>query len=189
MASVINQLKLGNIEYAIAASAYAECSTAAGTAAKVATINTDGDTTNNAFTLIKGVSVQVKFTNTNTVSKPTLNINSTGAKDIYYKGAAFNELRANGIYTFVYNGTQWDLVGEINTDTGATSVEVTGSGNVITAATYEASTRKVTLTKGVTAITTDTVKDEVAAQISPLISSGTDDPSASTTSQYYFKYN
>lgn len=180
MASVINQLKLGNIEYAIAASAYAECSTAAGTAAKVATINTDGDTANNAFTLIKGVSVQVKFTNTNTVSKPTLNINSTGAKDIYYKGAAFNELKANCIYTFVYNGTQWDLVGEINTDTGATSVEVTGTGNVVTAASYNKDTRKLTLTKGETFAT--------KASVDALISSGTEDPSASTASQYYFKY-
>ena len=37
-----------------------------------------------------------------------------------------------------------------DTDTGATSVEVTGSGNAVTAATYNASTRKLTLTKGAT---------------------------------------
>ena len=119
MASVINQIKLGNTEYAIAASAYAECSTAAGTPAKVATICTDSDTTNTAFTLIKGVSVQVKFSNTNSASNPTLNVNSTGAKSIYYKGVAITAsyLKANHIYTFVYDGIQWNLVGEINTDT------------------------------------------------------------------------
>lgn len=76
-----------------------------------------------------------------------------------------------------------------NPDTGATSVEVTGSGNVVTAASYNASTRKLTLTKGVTSVTTDTVKTEVGTQINTLISSGTADPSASTVSQYYFKYN
>jgi hypothetical protein len=118
MASVINQIKLGTVEYAIAHSAYAECSTTAGTAAKAATICTDSDTTNTAFTLIKGVSVQVKFTITNTAANPTLNINSTGAKAIYYKGAAITAgyLKANYVYTFVFDGTNWNLVGEIDTD-------------------------------------------------------------------------
>ena len=40
-----------------------------------------------------------------------------------------------------------------NTDTGATSVEVTGSGNAVTAASYTASTRKLSLTKGTTFLT------------------------------------
>lgn len=113
MASVINQIKLGNTEYAIAASAYAECSTAADAAAKAASICTDNETATSAFTLIKGVSVQVKFANTNSASNPTLNINGTGAKAIYYKGVAIpaNYLQQNCTYIFVYNGTQWDLAG------------------------------------------------------------------------------
>jgi hypothetical protein len=128
MASVINQIKLGNTEYAIAPSAYAECSTAAGTAAKVATISTDGDTTNTAFTLIKGVSVQVKFTVTNTASNPTLNINSSGAKAIYHNGAAITAgyLKEKKIYQFVYNGTQWDLVGDVDTNYYHTPSYTTG---------------------------------------------------------------
>lgn len=40
-----------------------------------------------------------------------------------------------------------------NTDTGATSVAVSGSGNAVTAASYDASTRKLTLTKGTTFLT------------------------------------
>ena len=36
-------------------------------------------------------------------------------------------------------------------DTGATSVEVTGNGNVIDDASYDSTTRKITLTKGFTA--------------------------------------
>lgn len=121
MASVINQIKLGNVEYAIAASAYAECSTSGDEKEKVATICTDSDTANTAFTLIKGVSVQVKFTNMNAVGSPTLNVNNTGAKPIYYKGntlsAVDNYLKPNGIYTFVYDSDSWNLVGDnVNVD-------------------------------------------------------------------------
>lgn len=39
---------------------------------------------------------------------------------------------------------------QINRDTGATSFEVTGSGNAVTAVSYNAATRKLTLTKGET---------------------------------------
>ena len=40
-----------------------------------------------------------------------------------------------------------------NTDTGATSVEVTGSGNAVTGASYNAGTRKLSLTKGTAFLT------------------------------------
>jgi len=70
---------------------------------------------------------------------------------------------------------------DANTDTGATSVEVTGSGNAITAASYNATNRKITLTKGAAYAT--------KAEVSTLISHGINDPSASITSQYYFKYS
>lgn len=43
------------------------------------------------------------------------------------------------------NGVSWD---QINKDTGATSIEVVGDGNAVTAASYDAITRKLTLTKG-----------------------------------------
>lgn len=46
-----------------------------------------------------------------------------------------------------YNGT--DYV-QINLDTGATSFEVVGTGNAITTVSYDATTRKLTLTKGET---------------------------------------
>lgn len=49
-----------------------------------------------------------------------------------------------------YNGTSWT---QINRDTGMTSVEVVGDGNVITAVSYDPTTRKMTLTKGLTAAT------------------------------------
>lgn len=88
---------------------YGTCSTAAGTAAKTVAC-TD-------FVLATGVEIAVKFTVTNTAANPTLNVNGTGAKAIYYRGAAISAgyLAANRTYTFRYNGTQYDLVGDINT--------------------------------------------------------------------------
>lgn len=90
---------------------YNLCETAAGTAAKVVSA---GD-----FALETGAQVVVKFKYTNTAANPTLSVSSTTAKPIYYKGAAITAsyLKANYTYTFVYNGTQWDLVGEIDTNT------------------------------------------------------------------------
>ena len=90
---------------------YDTCSTAATTAAK--TVNVTG------FALKTGASVKVKFTTTNTAANPTLNVNNTGAKPIYYRGTAISTgyLAANRTYEFVYNGNQFELVGDLNTDT------------------------------------------------------------------------
>lgn len=45
------------------------------------------------------------------------------------------------------------LTSQLTADTGATSVAVSGSGNAVTTASYDASTRKLTLTKGTTFLT------------------------------------
>lgn len=90
---------------------YGTCSTAAATAAKVVSCS--------GFSLITGSEITVKFTVTNIASNPTLNVNSTGAKAIYYNGSAISAgyLKANKTYSFRYNGTQYDLVGDIDTNT------------------------------------------------------------------------
>ena len=90
---------------------YGSSSTAAGTAAKVATIAN--------YKLTTGALVLIEFTATNTASNPTLNISSTGAKAIYYNGAAVTAsyLKAQHIYMMRYNGTQYDIVGDIDTNT------------------------------------------------------------------------
>jgi hypothetical protein len=56
---------------------------------------------------------------TNTAANPTLNVNSTGAKAIMYRGSAITAgyLAANRVYEFVYDGTDYELVGDINSDT------------------------------------------------------------------------
>ena len=50
--------------------------------------------------------VSVRFTNGNTAASPTLNINSTGAKAIYYRGAALTDtslIKAGDTVTMIYS--------------------------------------------------------------------------------------
>ena len=93
---------------------YGTCSTAASTAAKTVALTN--------FKLVTGAHVYVKFTVTNSAANPTLNVNSTGAKAIYYRGAAISAgyLAANRTYEFIYNGTQYELVGDIDTNSDIT---------------------------------------------------------------------
>ena len=58
----------------------------------------------------------------------------------------------------VYNGQTFV---QINPDTGATSVEVVGEGNAVTAASYDPETRKLTLTKGETFAVPSDIADAV----------------------------
>ena len=89
---------------------FGECSTAAATVAKTVSVT--------GFELVTGARVTVKFTVTNTAASPTLNVNGTGAKSIMYRGSAISAgyLAANRVYEFVYDGTDYELVGDINTD-------------------------------------------------------------------------
>ena len=86
---------------------YAACSTAAATAAKVVTCDN--------WVLETGARITVKFTVTNTAANPTLNVNSSGAKAIYYRGYAVvaAALQANTTYDLVYNGTQFEITGSL----------------------------------------------------------------------------
>ena len=86
---------------------YGTCSTAAETAAKVMSLPD--------FTLDTGAEITVKFSATNTAANPTLNVNSTGAKGIRYKNAAVPSgyIVANKTYQFVYDGTYWQIVGDV----------------------------------------------------------------------------
>lgn len=83
---------------------YGACSTAAATKAKAVPLS--------GFTLVTGAIVGVKFSYDNTATAPTLNVNSTGAKSIYYKGeaAAAGLLKVGYVYLFQYNGAQYELL-------------------------------------------------------------------------------
>lgn len=71
------------------------------------------------FNLVYGARIAVKFNNNNLASNPQLNVNGTGPKPIYYRGQPIpaSYLMANRTYEFIYNDVQYDLVGDINTDT------------------------------------------------------------------------
>lgn len=99
------------------------CSTAANTASKVVTV------TSGTFALSKGVMLVVTFSksigswpsSSVTKTKVTLNVNSTGAKNIlcgiqpqntseYFM--TLNSYLPAGTYMFFYDGTQWQLMGQ-----------------------------------------------------------------------------
>ena len=175
--AIINKVNVGGTNYDLVGSAfYGTCSTAAGTAAK--TVAVDG-----SFTLYTGATVTVKFTTTNTAANPTLNVDSTGAKAIYYNGAAITAgyLKANKVYSFVYNGTQWDFIGDIDTDsqrsygTSATAVGSTasaGSASTVSRSDHVHSLSKsaVTTALGYTPPTTDTTYSVATTSAAGLMS-------------------
>ena len=78
---------------------YGTCTTAAGTTAKVVSCSD--------FTLFTNATVIVKFSNANTASAPTLNVNGTGAKTI----TGFESSSVlSGLCEFMYDGTNWCLL-------------------------------------------------------------------------------
>ena len=82
---------------------YATCSTAAATTAKTAALS--------SYALTAGGYVAVKFTY-DVPANATLNVNSKGAKAIYYKGAAITSgvIKAGDVAVFIYS-TYYHLVG------------------------------------------------------------------------------
>ena len=67
----------------------------------------------NNFELFSGAYVHIKVGTIN--ANATLNVSSTGAKDIYYNGEKIkaNMLISDNIYTFLYTGTYWEVIGDI----------------------------------------------------------------------------
>ena len=126
---VINSLTFGDTY--VFTTPYATSSTGASTQAKVATL-----TPNSNFSLETGVRVAVKFSAENTASSPTLNVNSSGAKTIQFRGAALTSSlyrwAANSVVEFMYDGTYWQMLGAPNN----------------TNSTYTVNNAKITLSAG-----------------------------------------
>ena len=82
---------------------YANCTTAFITTAKTAAATN--------YKLVLGGLVAIKFTNS-VIAHSTLDINDTGAKDIYYNGVAIqsNIIQSGDIALFVYNGRRYELL-------------------------------------------------------------------------------
>ena len=95
---------------------FGTCGTGASTAAKTVSITTG------TFSLEAGSMVAVKFSNANTAGTPTLNVGSTGAKNIFVNGAQITTGGNKGLLTgtviFIYDGTQYHIIGNyIDTNT------------------------------------------------------------------------
>lgn len=83
---------------------YVSCATTGATAEKVVTAN--------GFTLVEGARITVKFANANTATVPTLKINTEVAKPLVKAdGTAFKNIKA-GVYSFVYSGLNFTVLGE-----------------------------------------------------------------------------
>ncbi|MCQ2276354.1 MAG: hypothetical protein MJZ87_05370 [Bacteroidales bacterium] len=82
---------------------YGTCATAAATTAKVVTLS--------SYSLSTGGIVAVKFSN-DVPASSTMNINSKGAKPIFYRGSAItaNIIKAGDVATFIYDGTNYILL-------------------------------------------------------------------------------
>lgn len=100
---------VGNVYNNSAMIAYGTCATAAATAAKEIVINDP------SWTLKVGNIIAVKFTNTNSASNCTFNVNGTGAKQVWYNtgvqtGTSSSYFGyANRTALYIYDGTYWVL--------------------------------------------------------------------------------
>ena len=106
---------------------FGTCSTAAATAAKTVSI-TDG-----TFSLEAGARVSVKFSKANTADTPTLNVAKKKKKNIFHKGAKIttgvNKALLAGVCDFIYDGTQWHLIGNyIDTNTTYSAATQSSAG-------------------------------------------------------------
>ena len=125
---VIGKITAGGTTYPLASCMYGTCATAAGTAEK-AVVLADYDIS----TPLTGMTIHVKFDNTNTASAPTLNINSKGAKTIKAYGTTApgtstdTGWKAGEVVSFTYDGTYWQMNDYIP-NSAIPSNNVTGSG-------------------------------------------------------------
>ena len=112
--SYINTINNDNTNYLIAGvSNIIVCSTSASTVAKTATAM-DG------FSLDSNLSFKIIFTNGNTASSPTLNLNSTGAKSLTTTTSNYTLVK-NMLYDCYYNGTSYVLDNTVTVHTANTS--------------------------------------------------------------------
>lgn len=120
-------------DYKLAGALYGTCDTAAGTAAKVVTC-ADFDS------LETGITIHVKFTYSNTAANATMNVNSTGAKNLCSYGTTrvgtteATSWKAGAVVSFTYDGTSWVMNDYIpdtdnNTDTKVTQIANSSSND------------------------------------------------------------
>ncbi len=111
--SYIGQVQIGENTYPVGSMLYGTCETAAGTAAKVVNDNNLTTATFDNNNLAVGVTIHIKFTNSNTASNATLKIGNADAKSImrYGTNALGTTVQqswvAGSVVSFTYDGTNW----------------------------------------------------------------------------------
>ena len=123
----VGKVTAGSATHLVGSTLYGTCTTGASTAQK--------DVSCSDFTdLMTGVTIHVKFTNSNTATTPTLKVASTDAKAIYKYGTtkpgttADTSWPAGAVVSFTYDGTYWimnDHIDNTNTDTKVTQTATT----------------------------------------------------------------
>ena len=122
----IAKVTAGGGTHLIASTAYGTCTTAASTAAKVATIQD-----NQPFSLVEGVTVHIKVTNLNSATNPTLNVNGTGAIAIMRYGttrpsnSSSTSWQSGSVISFTYDGTYWQMNDWLNNNDYVTQSNLT----------------------------------------------------------------
>ena len=112
------------------------CETAADVAEKTVALT--------GFVLAEGAKVAVRFTNANTNTSPTLNVNSTGAKVLNYMQGQYaptTQWVAGDIIEFVYYSNQWIML-TANARRLATARTLALSGDITGSTTFDGSTNK-----------------------------------------------
>ena len=119
------QTSVANATAAFGIGSVINSETPAGTAAKAAPLAN--------FVRRAGAFVWVNFTNGNTHSNPTLNVNSTGANAIQVHGGAFvaGSIVANTRHLFVFDGTNWQLINPHVAGGGSASVDLANSTGIL----------------------------------------------------------
>jgi len=109
-------VRAGEIDSPVASAVYGTCATAAGTAQKEVTLP-DVDA---VFT---GLTIFVKFTNSNTAVSPTLKVAGLSAYPLYRTGVQSpgvtpeTSWAAGAILPLTFDGTAWLIAGWLNTNT------------------------------------------------------------------------
>lgn len=129
----IGEVDLSGLENKTSSIGYVTCDTAAGTATKIVTVT-------GLTALSTGVRLLVKMTNNNTASNATLNINSLGAKPLYYnneRASTDNSWEPGEVIDVYFDGSNFysdnfqggsgdggNLILEWNTDAATTRKQV-----------------------------------------------------------------
>lgn len=118
-----------NGSHLVASTLYGTCVTAASNSEKVVVCESFDQ-------LIQGVTIHVKFTNSNTDTSPTLNVNGTGAKNIYKFGTSRPGNTSNtswypgSVVSFTYDGSSWIMNDHLDDTNTWTANNATTSGYV-----------------------------------------------------------